>query len=123
MDSAVYGTIFGSLLLVILMWVLYIALILLVVAAVLLIYILIAKKMASVVVEKGYTVGEVHAFAMCFWLGPIGYIYVAALPDRTLQKQNEKIIELLSASREANSQERLVQDSFVEELSSQEGKI
>jgi len=34
---------------------------------------------------------------MCFWLGIIGCIYVAALPDKIQQKQNQKIIDLLSA--------------------------
>lgn len=36
-----------------------------------------------------------HAWAMCFWLGFIGGIYVIALPDLIQQNQNQQIIELL----------------------------
>ena len=32
---------------------------------------------------------------MCFWLGIIGCVYVAALPDKIQQQQNQKMIELL----------------------------
>ena len=60
---------------------------------------LIAKTVSGIVVRKGYTVKETHAFAMCFWLGMIGYIYVAALPDRKLQEQNRQILELLQAKQ------------------------
>lgn len=55
---------------------------------------LISSKMESIAALKGHGT-EVHAFAMCFWLGIIGYIYVAALPDKIQQAQNQKIIELL----------------------------
>ena len=55
----------------------------------------IATFMQKAATQKGYGV-EAHAFAMCFWLGVIGCIYVAALPDKIQQKQNQKIIELLS---------------------------
>ena len=41
---------------------------------------IIAKKFENVAYIKGHT--DVHAFAVCFFLGIIGYIYVAALPDR-----------------------------------------
>ena len=44
---------------------------------------------------KGYT-DDAHAFAMVFWFGIIGCLYVIALPDQRLHWQNEKIIELLS---------------------------
>lgn len=55
---------------------------------------IIATMMSNVAVMKGHG-KEVHAFAACFWLGIIGCIYVAALPDKIAQSQNQKIIELL----------------------------
>ena len=55
---------------------------------------IIATMMSNVAVMKGYG-KEVHAFAACFWLGIIGCIYVTALPDKIVQSQNQKIIELL----------------------------
>lgn len=54
---------------------------------------IIASMMSNVAVMKGHG-KEVHAFAACFWLGIIGCIYVAALPDKIIQSQNKKIIEL-----------------------------
>ena len=54
----------------------------------------IAKKGEYVAQLKGYDT-EVKAFAMCFWLGIVGWIYVAALPDQIQQEQNLKIIKLL----------------------------
>ena len=50
----------------------------------LIINIIVAKQFESVAEMKGHSAENVHAFAMCFWLGLIGWIYVAALPDRTL---------------------------------------
>lgn len=63
--------------------------------------VVIAKKMESVAALKGHG-EEVHAFAMCFWLGIVGYIYVAALPDKIQQEQNQKIIELISTKSSDN---------------------
>lgn len=53
----------------------------------------VATLMSNVAVMKGHG-PEVHAFAACFWLGVLGCIYVAALPDKILQSQNQRIIEL-----------------------------
>ena len=36
---------------------------------------------------------EAHAFAACFWLGIIGYLYVVSLPDKIVQDQNQQIID------------------------------
>lgn len=69
--------------------------ILLVIVIYLIIGFVIGRMMENVAADKGYGT-EAHAFAMCFWLGIIGCIYVAALPDKIQQKQNQKIIELLS---------------------------
>ncbi|MBE6654826.1 MAG: hypothetical protein E7608_05150 [Ruminococcaceae bacterium] len=46
--------------------------------------ILIASKFNAVAELKGHG-KEVHAFAMCFWLGIIGYLYVISLPDLHLR--------------------------------------
>ncbi|MFR6560924.1 MAG: hypothetical protein ACLUR5_02100 [Eubacterium ventriosum] len=48
---------------------------------------------------KGYG-KEIHAWAWCFWLGIIGYIYVLSLPDKVTQSQNQQIIELLKNQKE-----------------------
>lgn len=69
--------------------------ILLIVVVYLIIGFIIGRMMENAAADKGYGT-EAHAFAMCFWLGIIGCIYVAALPDKIQQKQNQKIIELLS---------------------------
>ncbi len=61
---------------------------------VLLVKIVAAWFMANTAVLKGHG-QEVHAFWICFWLGIVGYIYVAALPDKIQQSQNQRIIELL----------------------------
>ena len=48
---------------------------------------IIAKKFEKIAFEKGYGT-EIHSFAMCFWLGLIGYIYVLALPDLVARSRN-----------------------------------
>ena len=42
----------------------------------------VAKKFEKIAFQKGYD-EEIHSFAMCFWLGIIGMLYVIALPDKT----------------------------------------
>lgn len=69
--------------------------IILIIAVHLIIGFVIGKMMENAAADKGYGT-EAHTFAMCFWLGIIGCIYVAALPDKIQQKQNQKIIELLT---------------------------
>ena len=60
----------------------------------------IAKKFEEIAFDKGYT-EEKHTFAVCFWLGAIGYIYVAALPDLTAirrsAEQSRKIEGMLKS--------------------------
>lgn len=41
----------------------------------------IAKRFAEFAAEKGYG-AEYHAFALCFWLNIVGWLYVIAMPDR-----------------------------------------
>lgn len=55
---------------------------------------IIARMMENAAAMKGHGT-EVHAFAACFWLGIIGCIYVAALPDKITQGQNQQLIELM----------------------------
>lgn len=77
--------------------------IVLVVAIYLIIGFIVGKMMENAAADKGYGT-EAHTFAMCFLLGVIGCIYVAALPDKIQQKQNQKIIDLLSVKEDkANS--------------------
>ena len=61
-----------------------------------------ASKMQSVAALKGYGI-DAHAWAMCFWLGILGGIYVIALPDLIQQKQNQKLIELLKEKSGENA--------------------
>ena len=57
----------------------------------------IASKFKQISIDKGY-VGRNHIFALCFFLGFFGFIYVAALPDLTLREQNQQIISLLAGN-------------------------
>lgn len=45
---------------------------------------IIAKQFEKIAMDKGYTPEEAHPFAMCFWLGIIGCLYVCAMPDKNL---------------------------------------
>ena len=51
-----------------------------------------ALLMRNAAVAKGYG-DEVHAWAACFWLGILGYLYVIALPDKVAQSQNQQLID------------------------------
>ena len=42
--------------------------------------IFVAKKFEEIAFQKGYD-ESIHSFAMCFWLGIVGYLYVIALPN------------------------------------------
>ncbi len=53
-----------------------------------------ASFMRNAAIQKGYG-DDIHAWAICFWLGIFGYIYIMALPDKISQSQNQQIIELL----------------------------
>ena len=50
--------------------------------------------MSSAAAEKGY-VSTGKNFAICFFLGIFGYLYILALPDKKLQQQNENIYKAL----------------------------
>ena len=63
---------------------------------------IVASQMETAAALKGYG-KEVHVFAMCFWLGIIGCIYVAALPDLIQQKQTKQMIDLWERNRNENT--------------------
>ena len=56
----------------------------------------IAFKMVAISNDKGYDYCSGRIFILCFLVNIIGYIYVIALPDLKIQRQNERIIELLT---------------------------
>ena len=50
-----------------------------------------AYLMKGAAIQKGY--GEdIHVWAICFFLGIFGYLYIIALPDKVVQSQNQQII-------------------------------
>jgi len=51
-----------------------------------------ASTASDVAEDKGYS--KRKFFHMCFWLAPIPYIIVAALPDMRMRAQNEQLIGL-----------------------------
>ncbi|MDO4608607.1 MAG: hypothetical protein Q4B40_05400 [Clostridia bacterium] len=53
-----------------------------------------ASLMRNAAIQKGYG-DDIHAWAVCFWLGIFGYLYIIALPDKIAQSQNQQIIETL----------------------------
>ncbi len=59
-----------------------------------------AALMKNAAVMKGYG-DDLHAWAICFWLGIFGYLYIIALPDKVLQEQNQQIITLLGKNGES----------------------
>ena len=48
-----------------------------------------AKRFEKIAFDKGYD-RKAHPFGMCFWLGVIGYIYVAAMPKLTANEIQAK---------------------------------
>ncbi len=54
----------------------------------------VAHKFERIAKIKGYG-RETNAFLMCFFFGIIGCMYVIALPDLKLRKQQEKMIALI----------------------------
>lgn len=61
---------------------------------------IISVQMKKIAVMKGHE--KSHAFALCFWLGIPGYIYVVALPDLVQRKQLETIINVVNAKKLEN---------------------
>ena len=80
----------------------------------------VASMLEDAAQRKGYG-KEVHAFAICFWLGIFGCLYVIALPDLKQQKKLNKIVELLSNQTSESIQHGDVAWEF-EELSAEAPK-
>ncbi len=71
MDNQKVDTLFGGMIVIILG-----------ITIALVIQFFIAKQFEKIAIMKGHP--NAHAFAWCFWLGIVGYIYVAALPNISL---------------------------------------
>ena len=64
----------------------------------------IAFKFDDIARMKGYG-SEMHCFAMCFWLGIIGCLYVIALPDKgTREVQNNTSNTINDSNTIANAE-------------------
>lgn len=62
---------------------------------------LLASAASDIADDKGYEKGK--WFHMCFWLGPIPYIIIAAMPDLKLQRKQDETKRLLSEILEKQS--------------------
>ena len=72
---------------------------------------LLASKASDIAEDKGYE--KSTWFHMCFWLGLIAYIIVAAMPDRVMQE----ILRTQNAASEAKKEAQPKDvDSFLPEL-------
>ena len=60
-----------------------------------------AYLMRQSMILKGYG-KDLHAWAICFWLGVFGYFYLLSLPDKIQQSQNQQLIEVLKVKEERN---------------------
>ena len=58
---------------------------------------IIAIHMNKVAKMKGHE--KCHAFALCFFLGIPGYIYVVALPDMVQRQQLQSIINVVNSNK------------------------
>jgi len=73
---------------------------------------IVASFMRQAALEKGYDDGA-HAWAMSFWLGIAGWIYVVALPDLIARRNQEKIIAYL-AKGDLNAENKEEEDRLPE---------
>lgn len=73
-------------------------------AIAILINFIISKHMEKAAALKGHH--KVHAFAMCFWLGLPGYLYVVALPDVNQQAQLESIVNMMQLKNGIDTPEK-----------------
>lgn len=72
--------------------------------------------MTNAATEKGYVNSEMKIFTICFFFGIFGYLYVVALPDKTVQEQNKEIIELLRRQSTNQPVEKKVEDNELPKL-------
>jgi len=54
---------------------------------------LLASNASNIAKDKGYDKNS--WFHMCFWLGPVSYIIIAAMPDQIMRNKQDKTNELL----------------------------
>lgn len=59
--------------------------------------------MCEVAESKGYNAKEKHIFALCFWFGIFGFLYVIALPDLKMRKLMIEISKQLSKKETDNN--------------------
>ena len=52
-----------------------------------------ASNASDIANDKGYE--KRKWFHMCFWLGPISYIIIAAMPDQTMRSKQDETNKLL----------------------------
>ena len=71
---------------------------------------LLASNASDMANDKGYE--KKKWFHMCFWLGPISYIIIAAMPDQVMREKQDKTNELLDKMIDAfnTTTEKQVQD-------------
>lgn len=60
-----------------------------------------ASNASDMADDKGYE--KRKWFHMCFWLGPISYIIIAAMPDKLMRSKQDKTNELLEKMIESHS--------------------
>lgn len=66
--------------------ILIIAVTLLILCLFLFLIIFMPLKMCELAELKGYNSKEKHIFALCFWFGIFGFLYVVGLPDLKLRR-------------------------------------
>lgn len=80
---------------------------------------LIAYVAFGIAKQKGYD--DIWWAVLLFLLPPLGYIFLIAMPDKTIQKQNEQIIQLLEDAQKdaprAKARRAVAYDSAVFNIS------
>ena len=78
---------------------------------------LLSSNASDIASQKGYE--KRKWFHMCFWLGPISYIIIAAMPDHTMRAKQDETNELLNELIDTlkTTTEKRVQD-YKEDVSS-----
>ena len=83
---------------------------LVIIAAFIWINYLVAKKFEKIAIDKGHP--NSRAFAMCFWLGIVGYLYVIALPNKTWENKLDKFLGASTPDEENSNTEKSEDYSF-----------
>lgn len=85
---------------------------------------ILAKFFKQVAYAKGFD-DKCHAWAMVFWLGIFGCIYVCALPDLNVRAQNESILKQLQETGDIVSRNVMInpEQRFQETHQEVKGKV